>query len=605
MTLTPTKHELRRPLVRNNFWYGKLMGVQEFQREQQYLLELQRTLSRLTIGSGVLCGLGVARAGVAGVRIESGAAVDGAGRLVLVPGPVEIDDITRWLCPVPASGKPDPGTYELCLLHHECPTDPAPALVTDCDTRIECKPGAIEERFRIEVRWRDNDEVCGELCVNCRELVEPGRTCACGSDCVELAVIAWDGQAIVEISMDGRAEIPSNRALYEWQHCQTDHCELSALSATRLVEMWPASGTTLNREGSISEWGRWRRQPRIELLFDQAVNQDRIDDADDWIRAWGVATDTNAGSLVSQRLRLRYLKDIAVGCCCGGSGLVISVDDQDINGLSEKFGGKVAVVVQAISNANTGPRGAGPAALAAQIHHAGTTLTTEQLDALWSADTLPPAMTIEAIRSGTTPTCFTDGFYGGRLHTVFYIEPVVPGLRLTAVHPYNGARVHDKDAPSIQISFARAIDVPTDNWLLDVGHPWLQAWFIADNGAVEKLTIAAASIVDGPKIAEIFDGDFDATLRAELAGTAEYKLSPPNAAAGRVLVVSRSPVAAGSIGSFAGTCVGRALLAELWDKGAVGKPAELAARTRPSERQLPRASGADGWIHWTFAWEKN
>ena len=55
--------------------------------------------------------------------------------------------------PVPASGKPDPGTYELCLLHHECPTDPAPALVTDCDTRIECKPGAIEERFRLEVRW--------------------------------------------------------------------------------------------------------------------------------------------------------------------------------------------------------------------------------------------------------------------------------------------------------------------------------------------------------------------------------------------------------------------------------------------------------------------
>jgi hypothetical protein len=603
MTLTSKTHDNWQPLVRNNYWHGKLMGVQEFQREQRYLLALQRTISRLAIGSGVLCGLRVAQAGPTGLRVESGAAVDGEGRLILVQTPVDIDDITRWLCPVPTSGKPDPGSYQLCLLHHECPTDPAPALVSDCDTRIECKPGAIEERFRFEVRWRD-EETCPELCVDCRALVEPGRDCACASDCVELAVIAWDGEAIVAVTMAGRAEVPSNRELYELLQCRTEQCDSTTVRGPRLVRMWPTSGSTLDREGSLSEWARWRLRPRIELEFDAPVNEDRIDDPGDWIRAWAVANDASSGgSIVCERLSLTYLEHVATGCC-GRSGLVLRLDDRELARLSERFDDKVAVVVQARCNADTGPVGAGPVAFPAQLEHPGTTLTSEQLAALWAEDAMPE-MTIDALRSGIAPTCFTDGFDGGRLHSVFFIDPVVTELRLTAVYPYNGARAHDGGAPSIQVSFARAIQVPNDNWILDAANPWLQAWFIADTGDVEKLTVAGASIVERPQIADVFDGEFDASLRDELAGTAEYRLSAPNAPAGRVLVVSRSPVGAVSIGSFAGTCVSRSQLAELWDKGAVGKPAELAARTRPSDRQLPRASDADGWIHWTFAWEKS
>jgi hypothetical protein len=603
MTLTTQFQEVRLPLVRNNFWHGKLMGVQEFQREQHYLLSLQRTLSRLTVGVGVLCGLEVAPDGT-GLRIGSGAALDGRGRLIVVPRAVSIDDVTRWVCPAPASGKPDPGTYELCLLHHECPTDPAPALITDCDTRIECRPGAIEERYRMELRPRDEGE-CEDICARCRDLIEPGRACACDGDCVELALLAWDGQAIIGISIAHRAEVPSIRDLYEWQRCCGGSCDTSDIRAPRLVEMWPGSGATLVREGSSSEWARWRLRPAVELRFDRSIDEDRIDDTRDWIRAWAVANDpSNANKMICERLELTYLKDVAAGCC-GLKDVVVAIDERSLARLaamSDRLPGKLGVVVQARSDSNTGPLGVGPGMFPAQLQHAGTTLTTTQLDELWAANTIPD-INIDALRAPILPRCFTDGFDGGRLHSVFYIDAVTPELRLTAVYPYCGERVVSRDISPIQVSFARPIQQPADDWLLDSANPWLRAWFISDSGMVERLSIVAAALVDRPNIADLFKGDFDVTLRRELAGTIEFQLSMPVATAGRVLVVSRSPIGNQSIGSFSGTCLGRDELFALWN--GTFEPAKLQPRARPSGLRLPRASRSDGWIHWTFAWEKS
>ena len=44
MTLTSKTRETPATARQKQFWHGKLMGVQEFQRDQQYLLALQRTL---------------------------------------------------------------------------------------------------------------------------------------------------------------------------------------------------------------------------------------------------------------------------------------------------------------------------------------------------------------------------------------------------------------------------------------------------------------------------------------------------------------------------------------------------------------------------------
>ena len=108
------------------------------------------------------------------------------------------------------------------------------------------------------------------------------------------------------------------------------------------------------------------------------------------------------------------------------------------------------MLVEARAHADSGPLGAGPVAMPAQLEHPGTTLTAEQLNALWATDAMPKMM-IDTIRADTGPTCFTDGFDGGYLHSVVYIEPRPRAeLRLTAVDPYNGARVNGRDAPTIQ-----------------------------------------------------------------------------------------------------------------------------------------------------------
>jgi len=603
MTLTTAFDHAGLPLVRNNFWHGKLMGVQEFERDQQYLLSLQRTLSRLTVGAGVLCGLEVWADG-AGIAVAPGAALDGHGRLVVVARPVHLDDVTRWICPAPESGVSQPGDYVVCLLHHECGTDPVQALVTDCDTRAECRPGAIEERFRIELRLKDQAG-CADVCAGCSAGLAPGRSCACGSECVEIATLTWDGQAISGVTTTGRPELPSLRQLYEAQRCRDEACDPAAGRAPRLESLWPPSGEVLSREGSLSAWARWRLHPRLELHFDTAIEEDRVDDTKDWIRAWAVANDPGGtGAVLCERLELGYVREPSA--CGDHLRVVVEVSARALGRiakLTEATQARLGVVVQVRSDFDTGPLGVGPLRLPAHLQHAGTSLTRAQLEALWHKDVVPD-MDIDDLRPPTLPDCFTDGFDGGLLHSVFYVDQPAAELRLTGAWPYNGARVVRGELPRVQASFARALQQPADDWLLDTTNSWLRAWFVADDGTLEKLGIQSARLVDRPTLADLFQGDFDATLRQELAGTVELELTQPAGVRGRVLLVSDPPATAPGIGSFVGTCLGRdALLALLND--APVSPTRLLEGTRPSGRLLPRSASTEGRIHWTFAWEKS
>ena len=77
--------ELSSP-ARNNFFYGKLMGVQQFQLEQAYFLRQRWLLNRLGLGSGVLCGLEVVPTEDGQkLWLRPGVALDGLGREILVP----------------------------------------------------------------------------------------------------------------------------------------------------------------------------------------------------------------------------------------------------------------------------------------------------------------------------------------------------------------------------------------------------------------------------------------------------------------------------------------------------------------------------------------
>ena len=75
------------PLERNRYFYGKLLTVRDFEVEQQYTRKNLRLMNRLNTGPGVLCGLGVSASDDSTLLIESGAALDYAGRMVVLEEP--------------------------------------------------------------------------------------------------------------------------------------------------------------------------------------------------------------------------------------------------------------------------------------------------------------------------------------------------------------------------------------------------------------------------------------------------------------------------------------------------------------------------------------
>ena len=72
------------PFERNRYYPGKMLTSADFQAEQNYHINKMRFLNGLMYGSGVVCGLGVFSLDDQSVLIESGAAIDGHGREIVV-----------------------------------------------------------------------------------------------------------------------------------------------------------------------------------------------------------------------------------------------------------------------------------------------------------------------------------------------------------------------------------------------------------------------------------------------------------------------------------------------------------------------------------------
>ncbi|MGN0330847.1 MAG: hypothetical protein ACI4D5_06340 [Kineothrix sp.] len=70
---------------RNNYYYGKLLTSRDFQIEQSYMNDKRRMSNRLFHGSGIVMGLKVMEADDTAIILQSGCAIDGGGREIVVP----------------------------------------------------------------------------------------------------------------------------------------------------------------------------------------------------------------------------------------------------------------------------------------------------------------------------------------------------------------------------------------------------------------------------------------------------------------------------------------------------------------------------------------
>lgn len=127
------------PYERNRYFYGKLLGVEDFEAEQKYLNDKRRLINRFMHGCGVVCGLNIVQVEDDTVSVEAGLALDFCGREILVDEPVtrrlsELDGFSDY------EKDADSGSYlYLCIEYEEYEKHPVYSVAgSGADGNAQC-----------------------------------------------------------------------------------------------------------------------------------------------------------------------------------------------------------------------------------------------------------------------------------------------------------------------------------------------------------------------------------------------------------------------------------------------------------------------------------
>ncbi len=138
------------PFERNRYYPGKLLTSADFQAEQDYFNNKRRFANSLLYGMGVLCGLGVYSLDDLSVMIESGVAVDGYGREIVLE-----KSVVKKLSAVSGFDTLRSGSAVLGLRYAEEPTRPTYAINRQTGGE-EYEPNHIAEDFEIFLANEDS-----------------------------------------------------------------------------------------------------------------------------------------------------------------------------------------------------------------------------------------------------------------------------------------------------------------------------------------------------------------------------------------------------------------------------------------------------------------
>jgi hypothetical protein len=238
-TMNGNGHKVAAP-ERNHYFYGKLMDVGQFEKEQHYFNQKRRIINRLILGSGVVCGLNVTPGDDGKIIIEPGVALDGFGREIIVTRSLEIDPQQLTDEDGMPDGEPvDSGSVDICLAYAEKKVDPVPALVPDCDSGGDCAHATIREGFRVLIRLAEDpplpppDCPFGEFKDPANEWLQQvlserlsGTSPEPAADgCVHLARVTLPLDAASVDAQTGRPLVYNNRLLYELILCLSAQVE--------------------------------------------------------------------------------------------------------------------------------------------------------------------------------------------------------------------------------------------------------------------------------------------------------------------------------------------------------------------------------------------
>ncbi len=281
------------PIERNRYFYGKLLTVQDFDLEQRYGRQKSQLLSRLALGAGVVCGLGVSASDDSTLLIESGMALDYQGRMVVVEEP-----LLRKLQML--EGQEEllgHDTAYLCLRYDE--TDLAPVNAVGADTgesrqynltregsRIYLTTQPPEYRRLLEAEGRDNVSILYASQELTLVLSVPEAVCAGEEFTAEVLVVKNEktppvrfrlaGESALVDSEDGRVRLEFQESPEEKRRAYPVRFRLKARQLSDMdTPLFPSGGEIDLELGSHSYKNYIEVEARTRLCGDREALRTR------------------------------------------------------------------------------------------------------------------------------------------------------------------------------------------------------------------------------------------------------------------------------------------------------------------------------------------
>lgn len=172
------------PFERNRYYTGKMLTSADFRAEQTYFNNKRRFINNLMYGTGIVCGCGVFSLDDLSVLVESGVAIDGAGREIVLES-----SVVKKLSAIDGFEELKTEHVSLCVRYRESETQSVYA-VNQRESGQEYEYNRISEGYQLFLA--DTEElsdtyemeneflVCGELLESEDfhvELVIPGTVC--------------------------------------------------------------------------------------------------------------------------------------------------------------------------------------------------------------------------------------------------------------------------------------------------------------------------------------------------------------------------------------------------------------------------------------------
>ena len=280
------------PVVRNRYFYGKLLTVRDFEVEQNYQRRKTQLLSRLSLGAGVVCGLGVSASDDTTLLIESGMALDYQGRMVVVEEP-----LLRKLQMIEGQEtlQGQDSAY-LCLGYDETDIEPVNAVGADTGASRQCNMTSEgyrlfltaqppEFRSLLEAGGHDNVSVLYASKELTLVLTAPEAVCAGEEFTVEVLVVKnertppvqfrLEGESAFVDSGDGRIRLEFRESAGEKRRVYTASFQLKARQLAGVDSPLFPTGGEINLElGSHS----YKNYIEINTRCHLCENQDELEE---------------------------------------------------------------------------------------------------------------------------------------------------------------------------------------------------------------------------------------------------------------------------------------------------------------------------------------